>query len=164
MSDAETGRDRPIFSARLSPHRSLSLRGFNILMAFIGAVSFVVGMAFLLMGAWPVFGFFGLDAALIYIAFRRNYRDARAFEQIDVTRERLLVRQVSALGRSVEHAFHPYWTKLIVERRSWGIAGLLLASSGRKLAIGRFLSPDDRERFAQSLSQAMATARTPAPL
>lgn len=163
MSEAKTEWDRPIFSARLSPHRSLSLRGFNILMAFIGAVSFVVGIGFLMMGAWPVFGFFGLDAALIYIAFRRNYRDARAFEQIDVTRERLLVRQVSALGRSVEHAFHPYWTKLIVERRSWGIAGLLLSSSGRRLAIGRFLSPDDRERFAQSLSQAMATARLPAP-
>ncbi len=155
--------ERPIFSVRLSPHRSLSLRGFNILMAFIGGVSFLAGMGFLMMGAWPVFGFFGLDALLVYIAFRRNYRDARAFEQIDVTRDQLLVRQVSSLGRSVEHAFHPYWTRLIVDRRSWGIAGLLLTSSGRKLVIGRYLNPNDRESFARALDQAMARARAPHP-
>lgn len=153
-----------IFAVRLSPHRSLSLRGFNILMAFVGVVSFACGIAFLSMGAWPVFGFFGLDAALIYFAFRRNYMDARAFEQIELDRERLLVRQVSALGKTVEHAFNPYWTRLVVVRRSWGIAGLLLASSGQRLAIGQFLAPEDRGSFADALNRALSIAKSaPAP-
>ena len=43
-------------------------------MVAIGAVSFVAGVVFLLMGAWPVFGFFGLDVLLLYWAFRLNYR------------------------------------------------------------------------------------------
>lgn len=150
----------PIFTVRMSPHRSLSLRGFNILMACIGLVSFICGVAFLTMGAWPVFGFFGLDAALVYIAFRRNYMDARAFEQIDIFRERLLVRQVSARGKAVEHDFHPYWTRLVVDRRSWGIAGLLLTSSGRRLAIGGFLAPEDRASFADAMSRALSIARS----
>ena len=33
-------------------------------MLCLGAVSFVAGVVFLLMGAWPVFGFFGLDVLL----------------------------------------------------------------------------------------------------
>ena len=34
------------------------------------------------MGAWPVFGFFGLDVLLIYWAFRLNFRAPRATEDI----------------------------------------------------------------------------------
>ncbi len=52
-----------IFSAVITPHRSLGRVGFLLLMAIFGAVSFVAGMAFLMDGAWPVFGFFGLDVA-----------------------------------------------------------------------------------------------------
>ena len=50
-----------------------------------GAVSFVAGFVFLLIGAWPVFGFFGLDVVLIYLAFKLNYRAARLYETIDLT-------------------------------------------------------------------------------
>jgi uncharacterized membrane protein len=154
-----TPAERPLFSATISPYRSLSLRGFNILMAAIGLASFGLGVAFTSMGAWPVFGFFGLDAALIYFAFRRNYFDARAFEQIDLSQESLRIRRVSAFGREARFEFNPYWTRLVVDRRSWGIAGLALTSSGRRLSIGGFLSPDERSRFADALSAALAMAR-----
>ncbi len=150
----------PLFTAILSPHRSLSLRGFNILMIIVGLASFVIGMGFLMMGAWPVFGFFGLDAALIYIAFRRNYFDARAFEEINLSRGELQIRRVSAHGREVNYSLNPYWTKLVVDRRAWGIAAIALTSSGRRIPIGRFLSPDDRASFADALSAALANART----
>lgn len=152
--------EAPLFTATISPYRSLSRKGFTILMGFVGLVSFAAGVAFMSMGAWPVFGFFGLDAALIYFAFRRNYLDARAYEEISVTRERLRIRRVSAFGREIEYEFNPYWTRLIVDRRSWGIAGLSLSSSGKRLAIGGFLSPDERGRFADALSAALALART----
>ncbi len=69
------------------------------------------------MGAWPVFGFFGLDVLLVYLAFRRNYMDAQAIEEIDLSPARLLVRHVSAHGaRDANTAFNPYWTRLIVDR------------------------------------------------
>ena len=54
----------------LTPHRSLSPTGFLIFMAVLGGISFVTGMVFLLAGAWPVFGFLGLDVLLVYWAFR----------------------------------------------------------------------------------------------
>ena len=65
-SDHQTIAETPLFSARLTPHRSLSRNGFIALMVFVTIVSFAAGLAFLLMGAWPVFGFFGLDVLIIY--------------------------------------------------------------------------------------------------
>ena len=65
-----------LFSALLTPHRSLSPTGFLLFMVVLGGISFTTGIMFLLAGAWPVFGFFGLDVIAVYIAFRANYRAA----------------------------------------------------------------------------------------
>src|SRR6201990_2781855 len=74
-----------LFAARLTPHRSLNRTGFIVLMVFLSVLSFAAGMAFLLKGAWPVFGFFGLDVLVIYWAFRVNFRRAQDTEEISVT-------------------------------------------------------------------------------
>src|SRR5712691_1655018 len=95
----DTAPDAPLFSAIITPHRSLSSIGFLVLMAAIGIVSFLAGILFLALGAWPVVGFFGLDVLLIYWAFRLNYRSARAYEQFTVTPSELTVRNVSQHGR-----------------------------------------------------------------
>ena len=149
-----------LFTATLWPYRSLSRRGFNILMAIAGIVSFVFGIVFTSLGAWPVFGFFGLDVLIIFLAFRRNYLDARAFEHIDLTREVLTVRRVSASGRERLYTFNPYWTRLVVARETWGVAGLSLATRGLELPIGGFLSPVERASFADAFSKALETARS----
>src|ERR1700709_1808025 len=91
-----------LFSAVLTPHRSLSRTGFLVLMGFVCAISFAAGLAFLLMGAWPGFGFFGLDVLAIYWAFRINFRHARASEEITVTPSELRVRRTSHRGHMVE--------------------------------------------------------------
>ena len=70
-----------IFSAILTPHRSLSATGFLLFMLVLGGISFAMGIMFLLLGAWPVFGFLGLDVLLVYWAFRSSYRSAKAYEE-----------------------------------------------------------------------------------
>ena len=74
-------------------------------MSAIGIVSFAIGIAFLSMGAWPVLGFFGLDVALIYWAFRANYRAGREFETVEVAPDKLTVTRSSADGESQEVRF-----------------------------------------------------------
>src|SRR5260370_22840441 len=101
-----------LFSAVVTPHRSLSHAGFLIVMAAVGGISFVAGTAFLLLGAWPVFGFFGLDVLLVYWAFRVNYRAAAAFEEVTVTACELRERQCSHRGKALDWAFHPLWGRL----------------------------------------------------
>src|SRR5258708_37645241 len=112
-NDFDPPLDQPtLFSARVTPHRSLNRTGFLVLMAFIGAVSFIAGIAFLLMGAWPVLGFFGLDVLVIYWAFRINFRSAEATEDIVVTPTELRVRRVNHRGRLIQQAFHSLWVQV----------------------------------------------------
>lgn len=153
-------REPTLFSAILTPHRSLSATGFVIIMTLVGGVSFAAGMTFLLMGAWPVFGFFGLDVALIYFAFRANYRAATAFEEVSVTASELRVRKVSHRGQVSEWTLNPVWVQLDREvHEEFGIERLFLVSRGRKLPIAAFLSPQEKASFATALGAAINEAK-----
>ncbi|HEY2212415.1 MAG TPA: DUF2244 domain-containing protein [Bradyrhizobium sp.] len=149
-----------LFSALLTPHRSLNRTGFLVLMTFLSAVSFAAGLAFLLMGAWPVLGFFGLDVLAIYWAFRVNFRRARATEEIWVTPFELRVRRVSHRGQVVEFALNPLWVQLDQKTHAeFGIEKLYLVSRGRRVSIASFLGPDEKARFAKALLAALQAAR-----
>src|SRR6201991_4887158 len=129
-----------LFSALLTPHRSLNRTGFLVLMGFICAFSFAAGVAFLLMGAWPVFGFFGLDVLVIYWAFKVNFRTAQAREEISVTPSGLRVRRVSHRGHVAEWVLNPLWVRLDQQvHAEFGIERLYLVSRGRRVSIGNFL-------------------------
>jgi len=163
--NADKNRDKPggeptIFSAVITPHRSLGSTGFLILMLAIGAVSFASGVMFLLLGAWPVFGFLGLDVALIYVAFRVNFRAARAYEEVTVTPSELTVRKVSHHGAVREWTLNPLWVQLDrIVHEEFGIERLFLVSRGRRLSIASFLGPDEKASFAQALSAAIGEAK-----
>jgi uncharacterized membrane protein len=149
-----------LFSAIITPHRSLSGKGFIAVMALVGGLSFAGGMFFFLMGAWPVIGFLGLDVLLVYWAFRANYRAAAAFEEVTVTASQLRVRRVSHRGQVDEWTLNPLWTKLDRERHEeFGLLKLFLVSRGRRLAVAGFLSPKEKESFAEALSAALGEAR-----
>jgi uncharacterized membrane protein len=149
-----------IFSALLTPHRSLNRTGFLAVMLFLTVVSFVTGIAFLMMGAWPVFGFFGLDLLVIWWAFKVNFRTARASEEIVVTASELRVRRVSHRGHVAEWAFNPLWVKLDLEAdEEFGIERLYLVSRGRRLSIGSFLGPNEKASFAKALLDALNAAK-----
>jgi uncharacterized membrane protein len=150
----------PIFSAVITPHRSLGHVGFLLLMAVFGGVSFVAGMMFLAMGAWPVFGFFGLDVLLLYWAFRYSYRTASAYEEVTVTPVELRVRKVSHRGRVREWALNPLWVRLEqIVHEDYGVEQLLLVARGQELAVGNCLGPDEKASFAKALNQALGEAR-----
>jgi uncharacterized membrane protein len=160
VTDNAADLEPTIFSATLTPHRSLGRVGFLILMVLFGGISFVTGMLFLVIGAWPVLGFFGLDLLLLYWAFRLNYRHADAYEQVTVTPSTLKVRKVSHLGRAREWVLNPLWVRLDkIELEEFGIDRLFLISRGRKLTIASFLGPDEKASFAKELGNALSEAR-----
>jgi uncharacterized membrane protein len=160
-NDFERDQEPPeLFSALLTPHRSLNRTGFLVLMGFISAVSFVAGLAFLLMGAWPVLGFFGLDVLAIYWAFRINFRDAKATEEIRVTPWELRVRRVSHRGHVVEWVLNPLWVRLDQKTHAeFGIERLYLVSKGRRVSVASFLGPDEKASFAKALTEALQAAK-----
>jgi uncharacterized membrane protein len=148
------------FRAVLHPHRSLDPRGFLILMLALGTVSFATGLIFLSIGAWPVMGFFGLDVLLVYVAFKLNYRAARAYELVELTPVALKLTQVNPSGRSREFEFNPYWVRVRFIEHPDGSNNLRLTSHGRELEFARLLNDDERRDFARVLEGALATART----
>src|SRR5579863_9218760 len=149
-----------LFSALLTPHRSLNRTGFLVVMACVSVVSFAAGLAFLLMGAWPVLGFFGLDALAIYWAFRINFRRAKASEEILVTPSELRVRRISHRGHVMEFVLNPLWVQLDRKTHAeFGIERLYLVSRGRRVAIGSFLGAEEKESFSNALIVALQAAR-----
>lgn len=153
-------RPQILFSAVLKPHRSLSPRGFALLLMLVASTCFASGLLFWSMGAWPIAGFFGLDILAIQIAFRLNYRAGRAMEIVEMTPGSLTVRRVAPDGREEDFTFNPYWARFEIERHpEWGVTRMALASHGRRLPIGDFLGPDDRDSFAAAMQKALADAR-----
>jgi uncharacterized membrane protein len=149
-----------LFSALLTPHRSLNRTGFIVLMTFVSVISFIAGVAFWLKGAWPIFGFFGLDVLLIYWAFKINFRRAKAFEEITVTLSELRVRRVSHRGHVVEWVLNPLWVRLDqTVHEEFGIERLYLVSKGRRVSIASFLGPDEKASFAKALIAALNAAK-----
>lgn len=145
---------------RLSPHRSLSPKGFAIVMGILGLASFILGVAFLMMGAWPVFGFLGLDVLLVWLAFRSNYRSAKAFEEILVTPVRLVWRRVSARGEAREDTMNPRWVRLdTTSDELSGVTRVALTERRVTRVIGGFLPPMSKEKLAKSLANALAAAK-----
>src|SRR6202051_775987 len=157
---SRTDSEPTLFAAVVTPHRSLSSVGFLVVTAEVSIVSFAAGAVFLILGAWPVFGFFGLDVLLIYWAFRANYRAAAAYEEVTVTASELRVRKVSHRGKMSEWTLHPLWVRLDREtHEEFGIEHLFLVSRGRRLPVASFLGPQEKESFAAALATAIGEGK-----
>lgn len=163
--DGEAGErtqisERPVFDATITPHRSLGRNGFRIVMTLVCLASIVSSIPFVVLGAWPVAGFFGLDILALFIAFKVNFNAARAFERIVVTPLEVLLRKVSQHGKEAIWRSNPAWTKLEREQdEDYGLMGLSLVSRGRSVSVAAALSPQEREGFADALGAALASAR-----
>jgi uncharacterized membrane protein len=145
----------------LYPHRSLSRRGFAVLMGCIALVSFVAGVGFLFLGAWPVFGFFGLDVLLIWWALERNFRDGKARETITIKDGEIVLARHNPGKPDASQSFVRQWTRVELENDVERdlIGRLFLVSRGVKTEIGSFLSPDDRKSLSNALNGLLLSPR-----
>ncbi|HWG05761.1 MAG TPA: DUF2244 domain-containing protein [Beijerinckiaceae bacterium] len=145
---------------RLRPHRSLSAGNFRLLLVCVACASSFVTLPFFLIGAWPIIGFMGLDVLLFYLAFRANFRAARAYEDVTLTAVELQIAKVSARGTRAEWRFNPAWVRLErEEHEAYGICSLALVSRGHRLEIAKFLGPDQKAQFAELFTRALDQAR-----
>ncbi|HTR83134.1 MAG TPA: DUF2244 domain-containing protein [Reyranella sp.] len=144
------------FSTSLRPHRSLPPEGFKWLIRGVIAANLFVGLPLYFLGAWPVVGFMGIDVALLWWLFQRNYLDARRSETLTLTDRELIVNRVAPGGEREEIRLDSYWLKL-----EPGEERLIAVSRGNRVVIGRFLAPAEREKVARQLESALARMRQP---
>lgn len=145
--------------AHVRPNRSLPNPGFIALMAALIGISFTAGVAFMLIGAWPVLGFFGLDIVLIWLAFRLSYRDGRRLEVIQVTPEEIRVARRYPTGHQTAFRLPSAWTRVEVAGAGEADVQARLSAMGKSLIIGAWLSPKEREGLAEAVREALDRAR-----
>jgi len=154
-------RNSKVWQATLTPHRSLSREGFLAVMGLVVLVNLVVGGMFVLMGAWPIAGFAGLDVLLIWWAFRANFADARQLERISITDHELVFDRLRERHPPEQRRFVRRWVKVELEedRERELIGRLLLVSGQTRLPVGDFLAPEERKTLASALKSALAIPR-----
>lgn len=147
-----------IWRAVLRPHRSLSKRGFAMVMLVIAAVNFAGGAMFYLAGAWPVTGFMGLDVALLWWAFNRNFADARRSERIEISETEVVLERLDKSQQVQRLTFVRAWVRVELDEDTERelVGELYLRSRGRSIPIGRFLGPAERKSLAKDLRIALA--------
>ncbi len=156
---------RPFFDRELRPNPVLGPGGVRAIFIIAIGVSLIVSAGFFAAGAWPIFGFFGLDVFGLYLAFRIVKRRAERREWLRLDREALtLHRQAHAQGDWQEVVrLEPTWAR--VECRpiptiggpggEVTVAHLLLWSHGHATECGTFLPVPEKQQIAAELTDAL---------
>jgi len=151
---------RPLFAAKLTPHRSLGQRGFRVVIAIVAVAATVPAITFWSLGAWPIVGFMGLDVALIAWAMWSSLKDGKRYEQVTLWRDQLELKQVDGGGKETLVHFNPGLVKLVVDRDyNERTTGLHLRTRDRDVVVGAFLNQDEKSSFAKAFGTALKRAR-----
>ena len=140
----------------LRPHRSLDGAGLKVVLGAVLLSNLMVAALFWALKAWPVFGFLGLDVALVFWAFAHNNRMARAHEHIVIEGDEVTLTRNNARGQT-RRSFNRRWLRVHLE---WDearelVGRLFLISHGKRTEVGSFLGAEEREALAEVLHAAL---------
>jgi uncharacterized membrane protein len=154
--------DTVLFQVVCTPARPLSARGFRALAVLLALGAGLTSAMFLLLGAWPILPFLGLEVgfALALVAIHARGA-ARMADIVVLTPGQLTVTQIDARGRRRETVLDPYWARATY-RSDPATAGVLtLHSRGRSAEVGRHLGAEEKASLHDALAGALARARAP---
>jgi uncharacterized membrane protein len=160
MTEAE-GK-APLFHAVLTAQRSLGARGLAWAAGVLGALAVATITVFMLLGAWPVAGFVGVEVGAALLLLWLHHRAGRAREEVRLDDEALTITRIDWHGRRAEERLQPAWLRVALRPADAERAGCVqLASHGRTLSIGAFLTEEEQAELAAALERALARWRQP---
>ncbi len=152
--------DRPLYmDAEITPNRSLSQRGFVILISIITLLNCISAAVFISMGAHWVPIFLGLDLAAVIAAFLASFQAAKRIERVRVSARHISVTHETPRFKRLVWESPTAFTRVALETEDDRAVELRLALSGREVAVAQALSPGERAAFAEALRQAIREAR-----
>jgi uncharacterized membrane protein len=151
-----------LFEAVSTPPQSLSARGLRLLCILSAAGAAVPGGLFLVLGAWPVLGFLGVEVVgvLALVALHRRW-SAAAREVVQLTEGALRITTANGRGGRRETVLEPYWTRVELEEVAGGVSRLRLVQRRRRVELGCFLSDPEKRDLGEALEAALRRYRTP---
>ena len=151
-----------LFEAVSTPQQSLSARGMRLLCVFTAAGAAVPGGLFLVLGAWPILGFLGVELVLVLglVALHRRW-SAAAREVVQLTEGSLRVVTANGRGGRRVAVLQPYWTRVALEEVPGSVSRLCLVQRGRRVELGGFLSDAEKRDLGEALDAALRRYRCP---
>ena len=148
-------KNNKLYEISLYPYRSLNKTGFFILMFSLGFISFVAGIIFMIKGAWPVFGFFGLDVLLVYIFFKINFRSGKKKEILILTKNQLIIEFYNSKKISKTYYLDAHWLQIRLSKLKNEMSKLKISSKNKSIIIGSFLRYQEKIDVVKSLKKAL---------
>jgi len=145
--------------AVITPHRSLSERGFIILIAVVTLCNCISSAVFVYYGATLVPFFMAFDVLAVIVAFAVSFASARRIERVTITARDVVVTHEAPNWSRVVWESPTAFTRVAVDTEDDRTVGLRLALSGREVAVAQALSPRERGEFAKALEKAIWEAR-----
>lgn len=151
-----------LFQAICTPPRSLGARGLRAFALLLGAFAGVTATMSLVIGAWPILPFLGLEVGFAVALVALHTRAAaRMMETVVLTPGRLTITRIDARGRREEVVLDPYWARAVYRPNPAHAGVLHLESRGRRAEIGRHLVAEEKASLRDALAAALAGARRP---
>ncbi|MFN7397734.1 MAG: DUF2244 domain-containing protein [Sandaracinobacter sp.] len=148
-----------IFDLELRPNRSMPQRQFWLMMAGVALIFLLMGVRFLLLGAWPILPFMVADIGLLWWAMRASYRSGRESEHLRLDAEGLELVRIAAHGPVRRTWIEPHWARVELEELGQDQNRLWLTARGVRHGIGGFLSPGERVEIARVIEAGLAVFR-----
>lgn len=141
------------------PYRSLSPLGFRLVIAFFALALSALGLGFMLLGAWPVVGFLGLEIGIVWMAFKVNYRAGQLVERVFISPGGVTIERTDWRGQARQQQLDSPWVtaELLPARAERN--KLLLKMHAQSVEIGAFLPPVEKPSLADALNDAFYRMR-----
>jgi uncharacterized membrane protein len=151
----------PLARLALWPHQSMTAPGFA---GFIGATAGLLALPLLgLLGTgvgWVLMGFLLAGLAAIWTALRANQRARRVREDLALWPDRIRIAHHRPGRAPLTWEDNPYWVRVRLTPDGGPVSNYLtLKGHDREVELGAFLSPEERERLASDLRDALARLR-----
>ena len=147
---------------RLFPNRSLNKHGTKVVFGII-ALGFLLPII-------PFIGspvgttltiFSGLTFYLFLIFLQKSFQQGATFEEIQISRNKIIVVHKEKNKEFITWEGNPYWTRVNVDINNPKLKNYLtLAGKGRHIELGAFLSPSERIELRDKIQSALAKANS----
>lgn len=145
--------------ATLQPSRSLSNIGFIKLMFSLIVLSILTSLAFIPFGFFIVAGFLTINLIILSLVFHANSKTLSQKTFVRVSTDEVSIKHIDRNGKESNLEIPTAFARISLDSPGKENKYIKLANSRETYAIGRFLTPQERQTFVNSLKQALQSAR-----
>jgi len=162
LDDWKDTEEQSFLRMRLFPNRSLDSNGtkvvfgiiaFGFLLPIIPFIGSPIGTTLTI--------FSGMTFYLFLTLLQKNFQQGNTFEEILISREKIIIVHQEKNKEQKTWEGNPYWTRVNVDTHNPKLKNYLtLTGSGKHIEVGAFLSPDERIELRDKIQNALAKANS----